>query len=182
MFIGSDPISAPNEVEYVEISFKSGLPISTNISGQTISGELEIFKALNKVAGKHGVGRLDIVESRFVGMKSRGCYETPAGTLLLTAHRGKVYYGIFSQLDRNFCKRPKMSPSIQHFYFLEFFWFLKKVLIFAKSFDFWEKFQFMRKVSIYEKSFFFWEKNRLLRELLIFETIFESEILTQIFG
>ena len=115
MFIGSDPISAPNEVEYVEISFKSGLPISTNISGQTISGELEIFKALNKVAGKHGVGRLDIVESRFVGMKSRGCYETPAGTLLLTAHRGKVYYGIFSQLDRNFCKRPKMSPSIKKF-------------------------------------------------------------------
>ena len=45
------------------------------------------FQALNKVGGAHGVGRLDIVESRFVGMKSRGCYETPGGTLLLTAHR-----------------------------------------------------------------------------------------------
>ena len=48
-----------------------------------------MFKFLNELSGKHGVGRLDIVESRFVGMKSRGCYETPAGTLLLTAHRGK---------------------------------------------------------------------------------------------
>ena len=84
-----DPVEAPNEVEYVDIDFKAGLPISINIGGKTITGEFEMFQQLNIVAGKHGVGRLDIVESRFVGMKSRGCYETPAGTLLLTAHRGK---------------------------------------------------------------------------------------------
>ena len=50
-------------------------------------GTYYIFQALNKIGGAHGVGRLDIVESRFVGMKSRGCYETPGGTILLTAHR-----------------------------------------------------------------------------------------------
>ena len=84
----TDPIEAPNSPEVIEICYKNGIPSSTSIDGNIIKGDLLIFEALNKVACKHGVGRLDIIESRFVGMKSRGCYETPAGTLILVSHKG----------------------------------------------------------------------------------------------
>ncbi len=78
------PEDAPDEPEYVEIGFDSGTPISINgVAGTSV----EIFKELNNLAGKHGVGRIDIVENRLVGMKSRGVYETPAGTLIRRAHQ-----------------------------------------------------------------------------------------------
>ena len=86
----TDPVNAPNTPEIIEINYQNGIPSSTKIEGAIIEGDLAIFEALNKVACKHGVGRLDIIESRFVGMKSRGCYETPAGTLILVSHKG--YY------------------------------------------------------------------------------------------
>lgn len=78
------PEEAPDEPEYVEISFDKGTPISLN--GQEGTA-VEIFKELNVIAGKHGIGRIDIVENRLVGMKSRGVYETPAGTLIRRAHQ-----------------------------------------------------------------------------------------------
>ncbi|MGB7340656.1 MAG: argininosuccinate synthase [Phototrophicaceae bacterium] len=78
------PEDAPDKPEYVEIGFDSGTPISINgVAGTSV----EIFKELNNLAGKHGVGRIDIVENRLVGMKSRGVYETPAGTLIRRAHQ-----------------------------------------------------------------------------------------------
>ncbi|HRF94209.1 MAG TPA: argininosuccinate synthase [Aggregatilineales bacterium] len=75
---------APDEAEYVEIGFEKGVPVSVN--GQNLD-PIALYQTLNKIAGKHGVGRADIVENRLVGMKSHGVYETPAGTLLHRAHQ-----------------------------------------------------------------------------------------------
>jgi argininosuccinate synthase len=79
------PEDAPDTPEYVEIGFEKGDAVSIN--GQALS-PAEVLTKLNELGGKHGVGRLDLVEGRFVGMKSRGIYETPGGTVLLEAHRG----------------------------------------------------------------------------------------------
>ena len=76
--------SAPDKPEVIEISFTKG--VATTIDGKAYS-PAEILTNLNEIAGRHGIGRLDLVENRFTGMKSRGCYETPGGTLLLKAHR-----------------------------------------------------------------------------------------------
>ena len=78
------PEDAPDEPEYVEVGFEQGNPISVN--GDEMPSA-EIFEILNKLAAKHGVGRIDIVENRLVGMKSRGVYETPGGTLIHRAHQ-----------------------------------------------------------------------------------------------
>ena len=75
---------APEKAETVEICFEKGVPILINGTEYSSS---EILAELNEIAGRHGIGRLDLVENRFTGMKSRGCYETPGGTLLLKAHR-----------------------------------------------------------------------------------------------
>ena len=79
-----DPIEAPEEPEYVEIDFRQGVPVGIN---GTEYPPVELIEKLNEIAGRHGIGRQDIVENRLVGMKSRGVYETPAGTLLYTAHK-----------------------------------------------------------------------------------------------
>ncbi len=78
------PEEAPDEALYVEIGFEKGNPISLN--GEELS-PVDLFIQLNKLAGEHGIGRVDIVENRLVGMKSRGVYETPAGTVIYRAHQ-----------------------------------------------------------------------------------------------
>ncbi|MBS4068584.1 MAG: argininosuccinate synthase [Sulfurimonas sp.] len=78
------PEDAPNTPEYIEIGYKNGDPVTLN--GEELS-PATMLATLNKIAGCHGIGRADIVENRFVGMKSRGCYETPGGTIMLKAHR-----------------------------------------------------------------------------------------------
>ncbi|MDX1295665.1 MAG: argininosuccinate synthase [Sulfurimonadaceae bacterium] len=78
------PENAPDEAEYIELGYSNGDPVTLN--GETLS-PATMLETLNKLAGKHGIGRADIVENRFVGMKSRGCYETPGGTIMLKAHR-----------------------------------------------------------------------------------------------
>ncbi|XP_013930717.1 PREDICTED: argininosuccinate synthase [Thamnophis sirtalis] len=82
------PASAPDCPDILEIEFKKGIPVRvTNTKdGAVYPTSLELFLYLNEIAGKHGVGRIDIVENRFIGMKSRGIYETPAGTILHSAH------------------------------------------------------------------------------------------------
>tara|TARA_B100001093_G_scaffold1958_1_gene1906 strand:- start:105 stop:1340 length:1236 start_codon:yes stop_codon:yes gene_type:complete len=80
----NDPKNAPDEAEYIELEFKKGDCVAIN--GVTLSPS-KVMHSLNKLAGKHGIGRVDIVENRFVGMKSRGVYETPGGTILLQGHR-----------------------------------------------------------------------------------------------
>jgi len=79
------PESAPDLAEHIEIGYFKGDPISLNSKSLTPA---EMLTALNELGGKHGIGRLDLVEGRFVGMKSRGIYETPGGTIMLEAHRG----------------------------------------------------------------------------------------------
>jgi len=79
-----NPEAAPDEPEYVEIAFERGDPVAVN--GERL-GPAELLARLNAIAGRHGVGRVDLVENRYVGMKSRGVYETPGGTLLYHARR-----------------------------------------------------------------------------------------------
>ena len=79
------PEDAPETPEHIEIGYEKGDPVSLNGKDLTPA---EMLTALNELGGKHGIGRLDLVEGRFVGMKSRGIYETPGGTIMLEAHRG----------------------------------------------------------------------------------------------
>jgi argininosuccinate synthase len=78
------PEKAPDAAEYLDIEYVNGDPVSLN--GQAMKAH-ELLANLNILGGKHGIGRLDLVENRYVGMKSRGCYETPGGTIMLKAHR-----------------------------------------------------------------------------------------------
>ena len=78
------PEEAPDEPTYIEIGYEKGDPISINGEAMTPA---TILETLNKLGGANGIGRVDIVENRFVGMKARGCYETPGGTIMLRAHR-----------------------------------------------------------------------------------------------
>jgi argininosuccinate synthase len=82
------PLKAPDKETKIMIEFKEGVPIKViNISqNKTVTEPLELFQYLNKLGSENGIGRIDLVENRFVGMKSRGVYETPAGTILLKAH------------------------------------------------------------------------------------------------
>jgi len=85
LFVISKPVcETPDKPDYVEIGFKEGVPVKLN--GKAIGG-VDMIEQLNRVGGKHGVGQTDLVENRLVGMKSRGVYETPGGTILVTAHR-----------------------------------------------------------------------------------------------
>ena len=80
----ASPKDAPDKPAQVTIGFEKGVPVAVN--GKPMSG-VEIVTALNKLGARHAIGRIDLVENRFVGMKSRGCYETPGGTLIYAAHR-----------------------------------------------------------------------------------------------
>lgn len=84
LVLGNSPEQAPEEGEYVTIGFESGAPVSVN--GEKMKAS-DIIRKLNELGGKHGIGIIDIVENRVVGMKSRGVYETPGGTILMEAHQ-----------------------------------------------------------------------------------------------
>jgi argininosuccinate synthase len=85
--ICTPPSNAPNEAEYVEIDFEKGIPVKVN--GNSYDG-VDLINLLNEIGSKHGVGIADMVENRLVGMKSRGIYETPGGTILYAAHQELV--------------------------------------------------------------------------------------------
>ena len=78
------PEAAPDKATYIELEYQQGDIVAIN--GETMS-PATVLTELNKIAGANGIGRLDIVENRYVGMKARGCYETPGGTIMLKAHR-----------------------------------------------------------------------------------------------
>jgi len=84
----TNPEEAPNTPEHIAITFKAGIPVKVeNLDdGHVETDALDLFLYLNQLGRKHGVGRVDIVENRFIGIKSRGCYETPGGTILRAAH------------------------------------------------------------------------------------------------
>ncbi|SER71041.1 argininosuccinate synthase [Lachnobacterium bovis] len=83
LMLGNSPEKAPDEGEYVTMTFEAGVPVSLNGKNMKVS---DIIRELNALGGKHGIGIIDIVENRVVGMKSRGVYETPGGTILMEAH------------------------------------------------------------------------------------------------
>lgn len=117
MFVLSvDPRKAPDTAAYVEIDFEEGTPVAVN--GQRLSPATLLAK-LNELAGANGVGRVDMVENRFVGMKSRGVYETPGGTILYKAHRAVESI----TMDREvMLARDQMSPKIAQLIY-NGFWF-----------------------------------------------------------
>jgi argininosuccinate synthase len=81
-------IKAPDKADIISITFKNGIPVKVeNKSGKVVTKPLPLFQYLNELGTKHGIGRIDMVENRFVGIKSRGVYETPGGQILLNAHR-----------------------------------------------------------------------------------------------
>ena len=103
LVLGVRPEDAPEESEYVTMTFEKGVPVSVNGKKMKIS---DIIRTLNKLGGKHGIGIIDIMENRVVGMKSRGVYETPGGTILYAAHEQLEEL----ILDRE-CARVKKSLS-----------------------------------------------------------------------
>ena len=84
LVLGNTPENAPDEDEYVTMTFEEGVPKTINGEAMKVS---DIIRKLNELGGKHGIGIVDIVENRVVGMKSRGVYETPGGTILMEAHK-----------------------------------------------------------------------------------------------
>jgi len=82
--LGVSPEDAPDKAEYIELDFEQGIPVALN--GEKL-GPVQLLETLNKLGGKHGIGIVDMVENRLVGMKSRGVYETPGGTILYIAHQ-----------------------------------------------------------------------------------------------
>lgn len=81
-----NPLDAPDKPEDFTVVFEKGIPTELITNGKTVTGSLELFLESNAIARRHGVGRIDIVENRFIGLKSRGCYETPGLTILRSAH------------------------------------------------------------------------------------------------
>lgn len=117
MFVlSADPRHAPDEPTYAEIDFEQGVPVA--VDGQCLS-PARIMEKLNELGGRNGVGRVDMVENRFVGMKSRGVYETPGGTILYAAHRAVESI----TMDREvMLLRDQMSPKIAQLIY-NGFWF-----------------------------------------------------------
>lgn len=83
----SSPDQWPDEAEIITLHFEAGVPVKLESHGSAITGPLPLFQKLNELGTRHGIGRLDMVENRFVGIKSRGVYETPGGAILHNAHR-----------------------------------------------------------------------------------------------
>ncbi|HEV7225241.1 MAG TPA: argininosuccinate synthase, partial [Pirellulales bacterium] len=113
------PRQAPDTVEPVTIGFESGTPVSVN--GRRLS-PIEIVKELNQIGGRNGVGRVDVVENRFVGMKSRGVYEAPGMTILYDAHR------VVEQLtlDRDLTHlRDRLAPEVAEMVYYGFWYHAK---------------------------------------------------------
>ena len=114
------PQQAPDKVEEVKIGFESGVPVSVN--GQKLS-PLALVEEMNKIAGRNGVGRIDIVENRFVGMKSRGVYEAPGMTALYAAHMALEQLTV----DRDTLHlRDRISPEVAEMVYYGF-WFVPKM-------------------------------------------------------
>jgi len=115
----TSPQQAPNETENVSIGFRAGMPVSVNGQEQ---GPFEIVSWLNEIGGRNGIGRIDMVENRFVGMKSRGVYEAPGMTLLYAAHR------VVEQLtmDRDLMHlRDRLAPEVAEMVYYGFWYHAK---------------------------------------------------------
>ena len=122
------PEDAPDSPSYVELDFVQGNPVAIN--GQALS-PADLFAELNRLGGENGIGRLDMVENRFVGMKSRGVYETPGGTILRTAHRDLETI----TLDREVLRIRDSLVSRYSELVYNGFWFSPEMLLLQKTMD-----------------------------------------------
>lgn len=114
-----DPTDAPDTPEIITINFKDGIPVKLTTSEGAVTDPLELFKACNDLGRKHGIGRIDIVENRFIGIKSRGVYESPGATILREAHMD--IEGI--AMDREVMRlRDMLSPKFSELVY-NGFWF-----------------------------------------------------------
>ncbi|KAG1694697.1 Argininosuccinate synthase [Nymphon striatum] len=109
------PEQAPDEPTYIEIEYKKGDPVALN--GEALS-PATMLETLNKIGGENGVGRLDIVENRYVGMKSRGCYETPGGTIML---KGTPQHGVFNLRPARLVLDPELEEILESTLIIHFF-------------------------------------------------------------
>ena len=126
--LSCSPEAAPDQPTYIEIEFRKGTPIA--IDGEKLS-PASLLARLNEFGGKNGIGRLDMVENRFVGMKSRGVYETPGGTILRTAHRDLETI----TLDREVMKiRDSLIPRYSELIY-NGFWFAPEMQIMQRTMD-----------------------------------------------
>lgn len=123
-----DPSQSPDTPTYVEIDFEEGTPVA--VDGKQM-GPVELMEKLNTVAGANGVGRVDLVENRFVGMKSRGVYETPGGTVLYAAHRAVESL----TMDREvMLERDRLSPKVAQLMY-NGFWFAPEMKVLKAFID-----------------------------------------------
>ncbi len=126
--LSCSPEAAPDQSTYIEIEFRKGSPVA--IDGEELS-PASLLARLNELGGKNGIGRLDMVENRFVGMKSRGVYETPGGTILRTAHRDLETI----TLDREVMKiRDSLIPRYSELIY-NGFWFAPEMQIMQRTMD-----------------------------------------------
>ncbi|KKL52475.1 hypothetical protein LCGC14_2285100, partial [marine sediment metagenome] len=117
--MGVSPQDAPDEVQPVTIGFESGVPVRVN--GKSLSA-FEVVSCLNELGGRNGIGRIDMVENRFVGMKSRGVYEAPGMTILYDAHR----YVEQMTLDRDLMHlRDRLAPEVAEMMYYGFWYHAK---------------------------------------------------------
>lgn len=124
----TDPEAAPDTPQVVEVAFEAGTPVA--IDGERMD-PVTLLSSANRIAGAHGVGRVDLVENRFVGMKSRGCYETPGGTLLFHAHKAIEQL----TLDRQVAKlRDDLVPRYAHAVY-DGFWYAPEREVLQRTFD-----------------------------------------------
>jgi len=112
----SSLMDAPNKEEEITIDFENGDPVG--LEGKKLNPS-EILETLNHIAGKNGIGRLDLVENRFTGMKSRGCYETPGGTILLKAHRAMESLSLDAQTGH---LKDELMPKYAQLIYEGFWW------------------------------------------------------------
>lgn len=126
-----DPRKAPDEETIVELEFKDGSPIRATSGGRTETDPLAIFDLLNDVGSKNGIGRIDIVENRFVGIKSRGVYETPGGTILHMALRDLEGVAMDKEVQR---LRDMLSPKLAEIIY-NGFWFSPEMEFLTAAID-----------------------------------------------
>ena len=134
------PEKAPSKPSYVTIGFKKGDPISVNNKKLTPA---KLLQKLNLFAGKNGIGRVDLVENRFIGIKSRGVYETPGGTLLMIAHRAIESVTLDKKTMH---KKDELMPKYAELIY-NGFWFQNLGLIFKKKLTL-EKIRLMEKLNL----------------------------------
>jgi argininosuccinate synthase len=124
----TSPLNAPDEPRYLEVAFEQGVPVAVN--GEVLS-PARLLAALNAVGGRHGIGRVDMVENRYVGIKCRGVYETPGGTIIQTAHRAVESLAMDREVMRlRDSLIPKYSELIYYGY-----WFSPERELMQKLFD-----------------------------------------------